>query len=117
MKKQPKSKALMADLSKAFESQESTPQQQEDTPLPSPSPEPQKTSKGKSKLIWLHPEDERLIKELSLYLASQEIERINPSLVLKAALRVAHQDSAFLVAYQEALGTDRRRKKHREGNS
>ena len=69
--------------------------------------------RGKAIQFYLHEQDQKLIHELSAWLASQR-KRINDSLVMKTVLRAAKTGPALLAAYDEAVKVDgRTRKKHR----
>jgi hypothetical protein len=60
--------------------------------------------------IYLNEQDQRLLRDLSLWFAGQGL-RINDTLVLRIALRAARPGSALLAAYEEAVKSDRRFKK------
>jgi len=68
-----------------------------------------KGRRGKAVQFWLHTEDEKLIRELAVWLAPHR-KRINDSLVVKAVLRAAKTGPGFLAAYDDALSTDGRSK-------
>jgi len=65
---------------------------------------------GRFSSIYLNEQDQRLLRELSLWFAGQGL-RINDTLVLRIALRAARPGSALLAAYEEAIKSDRRFKK------
>ncbi len=75
---------------------------------PSRPPVP-KGRRGKAVQFWLHTEDEKLIRELAVWLAPHR-KRINDSLVVKAVLRAAKTGPGLLSAYDDALSTDGRSK-------
>ena len=107
---------LVSGLSKAL-AQQGPLSQQEATSLPSAPLSEQKPSGreiGKAITIYLHPVDQKLIREISLYLAAHDVERVSNSLVIKTALRAAPRDQELLSSYREALKADKRYKKHKE---
>lgn len=65
--------------------------------------------RGRGVHLWLHPKDESNIRVISSWLGSQR-GRINDSLAIKCALRVARLDSHLLAAYDEAVKVDGRRR-------
>jgi len=65
---------------------------------------------GRFSSIYLNEQDQRLLRELSLWFAGQGL-RINDTLVLRIALRAACPGSALLAAYEEAVKSDRRFRK------
>jgi hypothetical protein len=65
------------------------------------------SARGRGVHLWLHPEDERLIRELSVWLLPHR-RRVNESLVVKAVLRAAKTGPALLAAYDDALRLDGR---------
>ena len=67
---------------------------------------------GKFSSIYLNEQDQRLLRELSVWFAAQGL-RINDTLVLRAALRAARPGSDLLAAYEESLKADRRYKETR----
>ena len=67
---------------------------------------------GRFSSIYLNEQDQRLLRELSVWFAGQGL-RINDTLVLRIALRAARPGSALLTAYEEAIKSDRRFKKTR----
>jgi hypothetical protein len=73
---------------------------------PKPAPAPRR---GRGVHLWFHEEDEKLIRELSLWLHTQR-PRINDSLVIKAVLRAAKTGPALLAAYDEAVKIDGRKR-------
>lgn len=72
-------------------------------------PSAPKGKRGKAIQFWLHTEDEKLIRELAVWLAPHR-KRINDSLVVKAVLRAAKTGPSLLAAYDDALSTDGRSK-------
>jgi|SRR5579884_2637644 len=64
-------------------------------------------TRGRGVHLWFHEEDEKLIRELSVWLHGHR-PRINDSLVIKAVLRAAKTDAALLAAYDEAVKIDGR---------
>ena len=70
-------------------------------------------SRGRAIHLYLHPEDEKLIRELSVWLSPHR-KRINDSLVIKAVLRTARTGAPLLAGYDDALLVDGRfrSKKH-----
>jgi len=73
-----------------------------------------KAKRGKAVQFWLHVEDEKLIRELAVWIAPHR-KRINDSLVVKAVLRAAKTGPALLAGYDEALMTDGRSKTRPKG--
>jgi hypothetical protein len=69
--------------------------------------------RGKAIQFYLHEQDQKLIHELSAWLASQR-KRINDSLVMKTVLRAAKTGPELLAAYDAAVKVDgrTRRKGH-----
>ncbi len=65
---------------------------------------------GRFSSIYLNEQDQRLLRELSVWFAGQGL-RINDTLVLRIALRAARPGSELLAAYEEAVKSDRRFKK------
>jgi hypothetical protein len=63
--------------------------------------------RGKAIQFYLHEQDQRLIHELSAWLASQR-KRINDSLVIKTVLRAAKTGPDLLAAYDAAVKIDGR---------
>jgi len=85
------------------------------TPLVQTTPAPGTTTPaarppGRFSSIYLNEQDQRLLRELSLWFAGQGL-RINDTLVLRIALRAARPGSALLAAYEEAVKSDRRFRK------
>jgi len=85
------------------------------TPLVQTTPVPGTTTpaarpSGRFSSIYLNEQDQRLLRELSLWFAGQGL-RINDTLVLRIALRAARPGSALLAAYEEAIKSDQRFKK------
>ena len=68
-----------------------------------------KTPAGKRSAIYLNAEDQKILRELAVWFASQG-RPINDTLIIRAALRsVAERpDSALLRAYEQARKADRR---------
>ncbi len=64
-------------------------------------------SGGKFSSIYLNKQDQRILRELSVWFAGQGL-RINDTLVIRIALRAAQPGSALLAAYEEAVKSDRR---------
>jgi hypothetical protein len=62
---------------------------------------------GKPVQFWMHEEDRRLIRELAAWLAGQGV-RPTDSMVVRAALRMAKTNAAFLDAYRDAAQLDGR---------
>jgi hypothetical protein len=84
------------------------------------SPRPQKRSaggapraarggsvRGKAVTVYFHDQDQKLIHELSAWLASQR-RRINDSLVIKSVLRAAKTNAELLAGYDAAVKVDGR---------
>jgi hypothetical protein len=63
--------------------------------------------RGKAIQFYLHEQDQKLIHELSAWLASQR-KRINDSLVIKTVLRAAKTGPELLSAYDDAVKVDGR---------
>ena len=63
--------------------------------------------RGKAIQLYLHPQDEKLIREFAVWLAPHR-KRINDSLVVKAVLRAAKTGPELLAAYDAALKVDGR---------
>ena len=63
--------------------------------------------RGKAIQFYLHDQDQKLIHELSAWLASQR-KRINDSLVIKAVLRAAKTNAELLAGYDAAVKVDGR---------
>ncbi len=74
-----------------------------------PKPAAPAARRGRGVHLWFHEEDEKLIRELSVWLHTQR-PRINDSLVIKAVLRAAKTGSALLAAYDEAVKIDGRKR-------
>jgi hypothetical protein len=68
------------------------------------------SEQGTKALIYFRPEDRKLIRDLSAFLAGQGL-RVNDSLVIKSVLRAVRPGDDLIAAYHEAMKTDRRRKK------
>lgn len=75
-----------------------------------PARKPQADQPGKASLIYFHPEDKQIIRELSAWFAGQGL-RINDSLVIKSVLRAARPGTDLLTTYHNAIQSDRRFKK------
>src|SRR5438132_1296018 len=58
--------------------------------------------RGRRVQFYLHDADEKLIRELAVWLAPHR-KRINDSLVVKAVLRAAKTGPALLAAYDDAI--------------
>lgn len=69
--------------------------------------------RGKAIQFYLHAPDEKLIRELAVWLAPHR-KRINDSLVIKAALRATKTGPELLAAYDAAVKVDGRTR--RKGN-
>jgi hypothetical protein len=83
------------------------------TASPNASPEfvqATESDQGTKALLYLRPEDRKLIRDLSAFLAGQGL-RVNDSLVIKSALRAVRPGDELVAAYHEAIKVDRRRKK------
>ena len=65
---------------------------------------------GKFSSIHLNPEDQRILREFSIWFAGQG-KKINDTLIIRAALRAAKTGRDFLEAYDKAALSDRRFKK------
>ena len=74
-------------------------------------PRPPKGSRGKAIQFYLHDSDEKIIRELAVWLAPHR-RRINDSLVIKAVLRAAKTGPQLLAAYDEGLAVT---KAHQQG--
>jgi hypothetical protein len=72
--------------------------------------------RGKAIQFYLHEQDQRLIHELSAWLASQR-KRINDSLVLKTVLRAAKTGPELLAAYDAAVKVDGRTRDKRNSDA
>ena len=95
----PASKAPLAPASKTVTPmQRPTPKQKSEPARPRP---PQ-GSRGKAIQFYLHTSDEKIIRELAVWLAPHR-KRINDSLVIKAVLRSAKTGPGLLAAYDEGL--------------
>ena len=77
---------------------------------------PAQTPAGKRSAIYLNAEDQKILRELAVWFASQG-RPINDTLIIRAALRsvAARPDSALLRAYEQARKADRRFKQAAEG--
>jgi hypothetical protein len=78
-----------------------------ESPSPKQKSEPVRTrppqgSHGKAIQFYLHTSDEKIIRELAVWLAPHR-KRINDSLVIKAVLRSAKTGPGLLAAYDEGL--------------
>lgn len=65
---------------------------------------------GRKTSIYLNPDDLKLLRELTLWLAGQG-RRVNDTLIIRAALRSVQTGGAFLQAYDTAAKSDRRYKR------
>ena len=72
--------------------------------------------RGKAIQFYLHEQDQKLIHELSAWLASQR-KRINDSLVLKTVLRAAKTGPELLAAYDAAVKVDGRTRDKRNSDA
>jgi hypothetical protein len=81
---------------------------------PGPARPAPKGRRGKAVQFWLHEEDEKLIRELKVWLTPHR-KMISDSLVVKAVLRAAKTGKELLAAYDDALTTDSRFKTHPKG--
>jgi hypothetical protein len=72
--------------------------------------------RGKAIQIYVHEQDQRLIHELSAWLASQR-KRINDSLVIKTVLRAAKTGPELLAAYDAAIKVDGRTREKRNSDT
>lgn len=68
------------------------------------------SKRGKPVQFWMHDEDQKLIRELSAWLAGQGL-RPSDSMVIRAALRLAKTGNALLEAYWQAAKLDGRIKR------
>jgi hypothetical protein len=68
------------------------------------------SEQGTKALIYFRPEDRKLIRDLSAFLAGQGL-RVNDSLVIKSVLRAVRPGDELIAAYHEAMKADRRRKR------
>lgn len=66
-----------------------------------------KRPSGRPMNLYLHPDDLRRIRELAAYIAKRGF-RVSDSQVVKAALRVARENDAFVNAFEDALTSDAR---------
>lgn len=88
-------------------------QQEEEKPVVRPQNKAETATppprRGKAVQFWMHQADEKLIREFAASLAPHR-KRINDSLMIKMALRVAKKRPAaeLLVAYDEAIKNDGR---------
>ena len=72
--------------------------------------QPTESEQGTKALIYFRPEDRKLIRDLSAFLAGQGL-RVNDSLVIKSVLRAVRPGDELIAAYHEAIKIDRRRKR------
>src|SRR5262245_22374634 len=72
--------------------------------------QPTESEQGTKALIYFRPEDRKLIRDLSAFLAGQGL-RVNDSLVIKSVLRAVRRGDELITAYHEAVKIDRRRKR------
>jgi hypothetical protein len=68
--------------------------------------------RGKAVQVYLHSEDEKIIRELAVWLAPHR-KRINDSLVIKTVLRAAKTGPDLLAAYDSAVKVDGRTREKR----
>lgn len=68
--------------------------------------------RGKAIQFYLHPPDEKLIREFAVWLAPHR-KRINDSLVVKTVLRAAKTGPDLLAAYDAAVKVDGRTRRKR----
>jgi hypothetical protein len=68
---------------------------------------PSEPTRGKAVQLYLHDQDQKLIRELAVWLAPHR-KRINDSLVVKTALRAAKTGPELLAAYDDAVKVDGR---------
>jgi hypothetical protein len=73
----------------------------------------QQAIRGKAIQFYLHDADEKLIRELAVWLMSNR-KRINDSLVIKAVLRAAKTGPELLAAYDAAVQVDGRIRQKRQ---
>jgi hypothetical protein len=66
--------------------------------------------RGRTSSVSLNDEDTKILRELSSWLAAQGC-RVNDTLILRTALRMANTGSALLEAYDAAVKADKRLKK------
>jgi hypothetical protein len=62
---------------------------------------------GRAVNLYLHPQNEQQIRRLAAFINAQG-ERATDSQIVKAALRLAKPDDAFLRAFRDAMGADAR---------
>jgi len=74
---------------------------------------PPARTRGKPVQMYLHDEDQRLIRELAVWLAPHR-KRINDSLIVKTALRAAKTGPELLAAYDDAVQVDGRTRRKGE---
>jgi hypothetical protein len=67
------------------------------------------TTRGKPMNLYMRPDDVAKIRELTAYAAENE-QRTSDSKIVRAALRAAKTDRAFLAALKEAESADLRYK-------
>ena len=72
--------------------------------------------RGRRIQFYLHDADEKLIRELAVWLAPHR-KRINDSLVIKAVLRAAKTGPGLLAAYDDAVAIDGRSKIHKKSKT
>jgi hypothetical protein len=82
------------------------------TRAPAPENPPPGLIRGKAVQFYLHDEDQKLIRELAVWLAPHR-RRINDSLIIKMALRAAKTGPDLLAAYDAAVEVDGRTRKNR----
>ncbi len=70
------------------------------------------SNRGRAVQFYLHPEDEKQIREFVVWLAPHR-KRINDTLIIKTVLRAAKTGPEFLAAYDKAVKVDGRLKRDR----
>jgi hypothetical protein len=79
-------------------------------PAERPRATPADTAPGRFSSIYLNGEDQKILRELSMWFASQG-RKINDTLIIRTALRSARTGPDLLAAYDAATKSDRRFKK------
>ena len=114
--------SLMETLKRAQPSAPAEPPVTAETPVAAANPQrepaaprPGETTAGKRSAIYLNAEDQKILRELALWFASQG-RPINDTLIIRAALRAVagRPDNALLRAYEQARKADRRFKQTAE---
>lgn len=77
---------------------------------------PLESTRGKAVQLYLHDQDQKLIRELAVWLAPHR-KRINDSLVVKTALRAAKTGPELLAAYDDAVKVDGRTRRRGPKNA